>query len=124
MAWVTMIGGVRTGWQHVGALGGVSSDIARWIVCLLLLLGSLQPTPGVAASIPPPGASSCTGCHPPGGDGAPTIPPLDGRPAAATIAALLAFKSGAVPATVMDRIVKGFSDAEVEAIAQWFAERK
>jgi cytochrome c553 len=30
-----------------------------------------------------------------------------------------AFQEGAKPATVMDRIAKGFSDEEIDAIAAW-----
>jgi cytochrome c553 len=30
------------------------------------------------------------------------------------------FRSGQRPATVMDRIAKGFSDDEIEAIEAWF----
>jgi cytochrome subunit of sulfide dehydrogenase len=32
-----------------------------------------------------------------------------------------AFRQGARPATVMDRIAKGFSDAEIAAIAEWLS---
>ena len=35
-----------------------------------------------------------------------------------------AFRAGQKPATVMDRIAKGFTDAEVQAIADWYAQRK
>lgn len=35
-------------------------------------------------------------------------------------AALAAFRNGQRPATVMDRIAKGFSDAEILAIANWY----
>jgi cytochrome c553 len=31
-----------------------------------------------------------------------------------------AYRSGQRPATVMDRIAKGFSDDEIDAIAAWF----
>ncbi len=34
-----------------------------------------------------------------------------------------AFKTGRQPSTVMDRIAKGFSDAEIEAIAAWYAQQ-
>jgi cytochrome c553 len=34
------------------------------------------------------------------------------------------FRSGARPGTVMDRIAKGFTDAEIQAIAAWYAEQK
>jgi sulfide dehydrogenase cytochrome subunit len=35
-----------------------------------------------------------------------------------------AFKSGQKASTVMQRIAKGFTDAEVEAIAAWYAQQK
>jgi cytochrome subunit of sulfide dehydrogenase len=35
-----------------------------------------------------------------------------------------AFRSGARPATVMDRIAKGFSEAETVSIANWLATQK
>jgi cytochrome c553 len=47
-----------------------------------------------------------------------------GRPAADIVAQMQAFKAGQKPSTVMDRIAKGFTDAEVQAIADWYAEQK
>lgn len=76
--------------------------------------------PSSAIAIPPPGASSCSGCH---GSGAPAMA-LKGRDAAAIVAAMEAFRSGARPATVMDRIAKGFSQEETVAIANWLAVQK
>jgi len=35
-----------------------------------------------------------------------------------------AFKSGARPATVMHQLAKGYSDAQIEAIAAYFAAQK
>jgi cytochrome c553 len=35
-----------------------------------------------------------------------------------------AFKSGARPQTVMGRIARGFTDAEVGAVAAWFAQQR
>jgi len=37
---------------------------------------------------------------------------------------MAAFRSGQKPATVMDRIAKGFTDAETRAIADWLATQK
>jgi cytochrome subunit of sulfide dehydrogenase len=34
------------------------------------------------------------------------------------------FKTGQRKATVMDRIAKGFSDAEIQAIAEWYAQQR
>jgi cytochrome c553 len=49
------------------------------------------------------------------------VPGLAGQDAGVIIAAMQLFRSGQRPATVMDRIAKGFSDEEVKAIAIWFA---
>jgi cytochrome c553 len=35
-----------------------------------------------------------------------------------------AFRDGQRPATVMHQIAKGYSDAEIEAIAGWYAVQK
>ena len=71
----------------------------------------------------PPGASSCSGCHAPpisaGVSATISVPPINGRPAAATASAMREFRSGARPSTVMIRIAKGFNDSEIDAIAQW-----
>ena len=40
------------------------------------------------------------------------------------MAAMQAFRSGQRPATVMGRIAKGFSEAEIAAIAEWYAAQK
>ena len=69
------------------------------------------------AAAGPPGAESCTGCHIKGAG----IGVLQGRPAADTVATMEAFRTGARPATLMNRIVKGFTPAEVQALADWFA---
>jgi cytochrome c553 len=34
------------------------------------------------------------------------------------------FRAGQRPATVMDRIAKGFSEDEIKAIAAWYAAQK
>jgi cytochrome c553 len=74
----------------------------------------------LVAAAPPPGASSCSGCH-----GAGAAPPaLTGRNATEIVAALDAFRTGTRPATVMDRIAKGFSHDQSVAIAAWFAAQK
>ncbi len=69
------------------------------------------------AAAAPPGAESCSGCHVKGGG----IGVLQGRPATETVAGMEAFRSGARPATLMNRIVRGFSPEEVQALANWFA---
>jgi cytochrome c553 len=76
----------------------------------------------LTAAGPPPGAIGCAGCHGamvPGG-----IPGIAGRPAAELQAALIGFRDGSRPATLMDRLAKGFSPDELQAIAGWWAVQK
>ena len=77
-----------------------------------------------ASQEPPAGASSCSGCHAAGARVDTAVPPIAGRSAADIVAQMQAFRTGQKPSTVMDRIAKGFSDAEIQAIADWYAQQK
>jgi sulfide dehydrogenase cytochrome subunit len=79
---------------------------------------------GAASAGPPPGAASCTGCHPSSARVTSPVPRLAGMDQAAIVKALQDFRSGARTGTVMDRIAKGFTDAEIQAIAAWYAAQK
>jgi cytochrome c553 len=50
--------------------------------------------------------------------------PIAGRDAKDMSEALIAYRSGALPSTVMGRIAKGFTEPELDAIAAWWAARK
>lgn len=52
------------------------------------------------------------------------VPSLEGRPAEDIVTAMVAFRSGEREATVMGRIAKGYSDDEIRAIADWFAQER
>jgi sulfide dehydrogenase cytochrome subunit len=77
-----------------------------------------------AAPEPPAGAASCSGCHPANAGVQSPVPPLIGKNAAEIVTQMQAFRAGQRPATVMNRIAKGFSDAEVQAIAAWYADQR
>ncbi len=78
--------------------------------------------PAFAQSPAPPSgrtlAATCTGCHGPAGRSAGEIPSINGRSETQLAQALLDFKGDRRPATVMNRHAKGFSDAEIAAIAK------
>jgi sulfide dehydrogenase cytochrome subunit len=80
--------------------------------------------PALAASAPPPGATACSGCHAAGTTVASSVSRLSGRDANEIMTAMTGFRDGSVPATVMNRIAKGFSDDELRAIAAWLAAQK
>lgn len=68
-------------------------------------------------------AANCAACHGTGGrpvQGA-NVPGLAGTPAATLVEQLQAFKDGKRPATVMHQIAKGLSDAQIQAMADYFA---
>jgi len=92
--------------------------------CLVASLMVWTASAYAAALEPPPGASACSGCHLASASHRPEVPALTGRKPADIVAAMQAFRSGQRAATVMDRIAKGFSEAEVEAIATWYADRQ
>ena len=78
----------------------------------------------VASAEPPAGAASCSGCHPASARVTSPVPRLAGLDQAAIVRAMQDFRSGQRTATVMDRIAKGFTDEEIQAIAAWYATQR
>lgn len=67
---------------------------------------------------------ACAGCH--GTDGAshgPATPSIAGISSEYFIEAMKAYKAGERPATIMNRIAKGYTDDEIKAMAGFFAEQ-
>jgi cytochrome subunit of sulfide dehydrogenase len=95
-----------------------------WPVILGIATIAASSGPALAASLPPPGAASCSGCHPAGATSASTVSRLYGRDAGDIMTAMTGFRDGSAPATVMNRIAKGFSDDELRAIAAWLAAQR
>ena len=104
---------------HPSAVPQVDKWIPVFAGMTIFLLSALA----LAAEMPP-GASSCSGCHAAIASVQTPVPPLAGRPAENTMAALQGFRAGTRPGTVMDRIAKGFTDDELAAIAAWYAAQK
>ena len=78
----------------------------------------------VASAEPPAGAASCSGCHPASARVTSPVLRLIGLDRAAIVRAMQDFRSGQRTGTVMDRIAKGFTDEEIQAIAAWFATQR
>jgi cytochrome subunit of sulfide dehydrogenase len=78
----------------------------------------------VASAEPPAGAASCSGCHPASSRITSPVPRLVGLDRAAIVRAMQDFRSGQRAATVMDRLAKGFTDDEIQAIAAWYATQR
>ena len=71
-------------------------------------------------------AATCASCH--GTDGAAAsgsaVPRLAGLPRDYLSTQLKAFKAGTRPSTIMTQLAKGYSDAQLEQIAAYFAAQK
>jgi cytochrome subunit of sulfide dehydrogenase len=71
-------------------------------------------------------AATCANCHGTNGVAVPSanVPGLAGMPASYIVEQMKGFKSGARPATVMHQLAKGYSDAQIDQIAAYFAAQK
>ena len=69
-------------------------------------------------------AATCANCHGTNGAAAPGMVALAGYDRAGMVKAMADFKSGARSATIMHQLSKGYSDAQIEAIAGYFAAQK
>jgi len=95
---------------------------ALWLALLLASpFASAQPSTLDAAVL----AGTCFNCHGPDGRSTGAIPSLQGRSAVELRQRLHSFQRGQAPdATVMTRLMKGYDDAQIEALAQWFARKE
>lgn len=69
-------------------------------------------------------AATCANCHGTDGRSPGSIPTIAGRPESVLLRQFNAFKSDTPPAgtTVMNRLTKGLSDAQVAALATYFSQ--
>lgn len=66
-------------------------------------------------------AATCTGCHNGAAEAAGGPSELAGRDAESVRSQLLAYRDGSIPATVMHHIVRGYSEVQLDLIADYFA---
>ncbi len=93
---------------------------------LFVLLAGLLAAPALvsAAPIPTRGvawAQACAACHGPDGQSQGAIPALDTLSLKDFRAAMQAFRTEERQGTVMNQIAKGLSEADIEAVATYFA---
>ena len=66
-------------------------------------------------------AATCANCHGTNGVSRGTVPSLAGQTKADLAAKMLEFKQNQRPGTIMPQLAKGFTDAQIDAVAAWFA---
>jgi cytochrome c553 len=94
-----------------------------------ILIAALACAPFAALAQESPAARSlaatCANCHGPDGRSVTKeVAPLAGLPKDFLVSTMKAFQDGRRPATVMHQIAKGYTDQQIELIAEYFAARR
>lgn len=99
----------------------------RTLGVALALLGELLAAPAALSAGPTPEMLSymCAGCHGTDGSSAgPSSPSIAGIDRVYFIDNMLAYKNGKRTSTIMTRIAKGYTDEQIEQMADFFAAQK
>lgn len=99
--------------------------MARVVSCLAIAAALMASPPLSAAEVPIEVlAGPCAACHGTDGRSPGGMPTLAGKSEETLLKSLKGFKSGEAPATVMTRLAKGYSDAQLQALARHFSQFK
>ena len=91
------------------------------LLSLILTLGLFNLTAVCAQPSHRMLGDACAGCHGTRGHSASPMPIIAGLPEAYLKQTLRDFKSGKRPSTIMGRLASGYDDAEIDALASFFA---
>jgi cytochrome c553 len=69
-------------------------------------------------------AANCANCHGTDGRSRGVIPSLAGQDKGTLVQQFKDFRDGKRPSTVMQQLAKGYTDAQIEAVAAYFAAQK
>ncbi len=99
----------------------MSHGARHLVATLALLLGACGPVLAQSANLGRNLAATCANCHGTNGQARGDMRPLAGMSAERLVALLAGYKSGAQTGTIMQQIVKGYSDEQIRLIAAYFA---
>lgn len=69
-------------------------------------------------------ASNCAACHGTGGRARDAMPRLAGQNKQYIVDQMQQFKTGKRPATIMHQLAKGYTDEQINALAEYFSRQK
>ena len=98
----------------------------RMLACLLTLplSAGAQSTPEGDTRQAALLASNCANCHGTLGNAQGAMPSLAGQQKTYIVEQMRAFRDGKRPATIMHQLAKGYTDPQIEAIAEFFSRQK
>ena len=96
-----------------------------WQAVVALLLFAAGASAGAAgASLGRDVAANCAACHGTDGKSRGDVPSLAGQDKAYLVQQVKDFRDGRRSSTIMQQLAKGYTDAEIEAAAAYFAAQK
>ena len=95
-------------------------------IALPFLIGVAHAQPAAEADLRLAGllASNCATCHGTLGNAQGAMPSLAGQQKTYIVEQMRAFRDGKRPATIMHQLAKGYTDQQVELIADFFSRQK
>ncbi len=94
----------------------------RLALCAVLLWSACAAAQGgVATTAARDVAAGCAACHGTNGVSITRFPSLAGMPRADMVKKMQAFRNGTREGTVMPQLARGYTDAQIELAAAWFA---
>jgi sulfide dehydrogenase cytochrome subunit len=93
----------------------LSFDLVLIVACQQTVADDKPPRPSTLAI-----AQACGSCHGTSGHGFGSIPSIAGMPEQEFVRKMLEFRSGQRPATVMDRIARGYLEQDFVNLARFF----
>ncbi|MEO5371207.1 MAG: cytochrome c4 [Magnetococcus sp. DMHC-1] len=95
------------------------------VLAAAVVVGGLWSVPAMAGPTPSMLSNTCAGCHGPNGVApGPSIPTIAGMPYNFLKLMMTEFLKDERPSTIMSRVAKGYSDADIDVIAKHFSELK
>lgn len=94
--------------------------IAAAALMLAMPVAAQQPSPIFTRDA----AAACAICHGTNGNAPGGMPVLAGQSSDTLLRSLRDFRDGKRPATIMHQIAKGYTDEQLQALANWFAQQK
>jgi len=106
----------------------MTSQVPAFHSIAVVLAASLATA--AAAQTPPDAAAlrtlsgSCANCHGTHGRSAGAMPGLAGTPKSHMVEQMRMFRDGRRPATVMHQLARGYTDEQIDALAEHFAQQR
>lgn len=98
--------------------------ISTLALCSILIGPALAAAQGADPNLGRNLSANCFNCHGTNGNAVGAMPSIAAQPREVLIKALQEFKEGKRPATIMHQIAKGYSEAQILAIATYLSEQR